>query len=229
MSWWGTSEPEEVLYDELPTPEGEEAIRALGEEAVKEILEVFGSDDGWTELPFEEEGHSDIKLFDKPDEGSEIVPVKAAGPINAPAEKVFNIFAEDDLEKLKATHDPDILELEMLETFGDVTVRFSSFYVAAVVSNREFVYVQVNRKLDDGSYVMATKSINRPGKKVVSGNVRGVVSLAGAQIVPDKEDPQKCMVYRSVMVNPKGSIPGWVVNMSKSKCAQKIVAVRGLV
>ena len=87
MSWWGSSE-QDISYPELKTPTTADEIKAIAEEAVKEILETFNSDDGWNSIPYTEEGGEGIELFDKVVEGSPIVPVKARGIVKGTKEAV---------------------------------------------------------------------------------------------------------------------------------------------
>ena len=42
---------------------------------------------------------------------------------------------------------------------------------------------------------------------LISWFCRGIISVAGMMVVPDKENPEKVKVYRTVQVDPKGSIP----------------------
>ena len=172
-SWlWGTPETD-ISYEEISTPTTDEEIKAVGEAAIKELLQAFSTDEGWTEFPFTEVGGEDIRLFDKPDDPGAVMPVKSRATINAPLEKVSELVGQVDLAKLQSTVDPDIIALEKLRDFGDgMYVLYSAFSVGPMISAREFVYVQVTRDLPDGSRVIATKSINYPGKKQAPNQIR---------------------------------------------------------
>ena len=53
-SWlWGTPETD-ISYEEISTPTTDEEIKAVGEAAIKELLQAFSTDEGWTEFPFTE-------------------------------------------------------------------------------------------------------------------------------------------------------------------------------
>mmetsp|Transcript_15127 Transcript_15127/g.43031 ORF Transcript_15127/g.43031 Transcript_15127/m.43031 type:complete len:235 (+) Transcript_15127:57-761(+) len=232
MSWFGfggSADGEEVVFPEIPTASSEDEICAIGAKALAEFEKVIASNDGWNDVPFEEAGHEDIKLFDKIEEGSPIVPVKAIGSVNASAQKVAALYKERNAKKIKATIDETILGLEILKEFGNVTIRYASFYLAPMVSNREFVFVQSEQTDADGSFVAATTSINFAEKKQASGQVRGVIAIEGVKVEQDAENPNKCTIYRTLQVDPKGMLPSWVVNMSKSNVAKQIVKVRACV
>eukprot|EP01083_Nonionella_stella_P150398 479064_1 len=115
-SWLWSGAEEDVTYPELKTPSNEDEVRAIAEEAVKEVLEEFNSDDGWTKIPFETE---DIELFDIEQGENPIVPVKARGSVKSSCDKIWNLIIEEDLEKLKSTIDSDIVGLETLDKFGE--------------------------------------------------------------------------------------------------------------
>mmetsp|Transcript_25905 Transcript_25905/g.40433 ORF Transcript_25905/g.40433 Transcript_25905/m.40433 type:complete len:230 (-) Transcript_25905:70-759(-) len=226
MSWWGSGE-QDISYPELKTPTSPEELKAIADEFCEEILDTFQNDEGWNTLAYTEAGGEDIELFDKADEASPIVPVKARGIIKADAAKIFGYISEDDMAKLHENGlDPDLTALEILETHGDLSVRYSAFTVGPMISNREFVFIQVSRDLEDGSKLLATKSINRADKKQAASHVRGTIALAGMLVVP--KDNGECLVHRTVQVDPKGSIPGWVVNMNKTKVATRITKIREL-
>eukprot|EP00008_Paramoeba_atlantica_P010245 CAMPEP_0201492978 /NCGR_PEP_ID=MMETSP0151_2-20130828/35610_1 /ASSEMBLY_ACC=CAM_ASM_000257 /TAXON_ID=200890 /ORGANISM="Paramoeba atlantica, Strain 621/1 / CCAP 1560/9" /LENGTH=229 /DNA_ID=CAMNT_0047880087 /DNA_START=87 /DNA_END=776 /DNA_ORIENTATION=+ len=224
--WLWSGSDEDVKYPEIPTPSSADELKAIADQAVKEVVDCFNSDEGWNSLAFEEA--SDVHLFDKVEEGNPIVPVKSRGYVESTVDKIFALVAEDDVKKLQATLDPDLIKMEVLQTEGDVTVRYSAFTVGPMISSREFVYVQVCRDLPDGSKVLTTKSINRADKKQASGQVRGVISVAGMMVTPDKENPGRCMVHRTVQVDPKGMIPAWVINLNKTKSGQRILKIREL-
>ena len=86
--------------------------------------------------------------------------------------QIFSFVGEEDLKKLQESGlDPDIVALEVLETVcsslfllsfpflsfplyltlstqhGDVSVRYSAFTVGPMISNREFVFIQVTRDM----------------------------------------------------------------------------------
>lgn len=82
-----------------------------------------------------------------------------------------------------------------------------------VVSGREFVSARVWRKLDDGSYILASRSVTIPSfKSTHKGKVRAHLHLAGARFRPNPVNPETTLTDVVMLADLKGFLPKMIVN-----------------
>lgn len=82
-----------------------------------------------------------------------------------------------------------------------------------VVSGREFVSARIWRKVDDGAYILASRSVTVPSfKSKHKGKVRAHLHLAGARFRPNPSNPETTLTDVVMLADLKGFLPKMIVN-----------------
>jgi len=151
------------------------------------------------------------------------------------------------LGNLPFEHPKDLLELvrsmdlQVLKNWDDDTVKccvhkviqsepilievcYSIHTAPYPLAQREFVTVRAYKTLPDGTHIQVQTSINNKEFRTDPSVVRGVNVLSGWRARPIEG---KLHVSRITSIDPKGSIPYWVVALYKTKAAKNIEGMRG--
>ncbi|ELP88403.1 hypothetical protein EIN_229260 [Entamoeba invadens IP1] len=142
----------------------------------------------------------------------------------ADAAKVFEFLKTSTFEQQKV-YDTDLLAFEKSEVFPEDGCEVSRVCYKAPwpVTSREFVSVQ-NYFEKDGAYYFLQESINYPTKwnEANKNFVRGY-KKSGLKMLPKGDHVD---VWRIVVLDPRGSIPGWVVSVAKKDDAGRLFAMK---
>jgi hypothetical protein len=131
--------------------------------------------------------------------------------VNAPAKAIFNACFFTTKEAAQKT-DEELLEWKVVKSINDNTVVLYTGHSTPIgVTNRETLVVR-GWDEENGTIYIYSVSVNDPEVPSVDGRVRSVVHVGGWIIEP-VEDGSKCNVTRVFQLDPKGSIPSFVVNM----------------
>jgi hypothetical protein len=143
---------------------------------------------------------------------------RASGIVNAPAKAIFAACFFTTKEAAQKT-DNELLDWKIVKTINDNTVVLYTGHSTPIgVTNRENLNVR-GWDEENGTIYVYTQSINDPEVPTVDGRVRSVVHVSGWIIEP-LEDGSKCKVTRVMQLDPKGSIPSFVVNAYIGKVRQ---------
>jgi len=232
-SWFtGEAEPQQPLnYDPtwelpgLPSPTSREEFDKLNEEAFNLINGwITGTQsEGWAPILPVEEG---IELFEKETSESGVHIIKCRGVIcSVTCEELFELHWSTGLEERKRIAE-DLLESKVLQKFSDtMKLTYSAWQSPVGVANRDFVSLRCHKKFPDGSILMYGIGVNSKDQPMKEGFVRGV-NKQGLKFVPHKTDPTKCLLITVDYLDPKGWVPGMIVNMFKRKPCERILRLR---
>jgi len=228
-SLWGGSSGQEVVYPDLPTPQTKEEYLQLAKDKLKSVLEE--------ELPkellslqfddFGDRGWDGIELYDRPPEPDQpnCQGVKVIGTLPGTPKEIYEFLWDVPTRK---RIEPDLLEIEIVESIdNDLDVLRTRYGAPFPVSAREFVAIRYRfANEEDNEYYIVSFSINHKAVKSDSSAVRGVLGVNALIIrpVPGKDD--KTELIRIVDVEPKGNIPNFVVNMTKTSAGGFVVLLR---
>jgi len=218
--------PKQWRYEDLPSPvTKEEMLEVL--EAERKVRQEWleGTEaDGWKKF-----GAVDgITIEELPIAGSSVHVVRARGILSGvDLEKIFDDFTNGGLEERRQIS-ADILSHEMIyqmEDHVDVYISYSSFSTPMGVSNRDFLTLRNLYRQDDGKYLIVSQSINYEAKPFQAGNVRATTRNARL-FEPIEGEERKYKVTLVDHVDPRGNVPGFVVNMFKKRAAEAIIKLQ---
>jgi len=145
-------------------------------------------------------------------EGTPIVSIKGEAVIDASQKELFDFFS--DFYKCTGV-DPMLREGKIISDLGNHhLIGYLSFYVAPMVSNRDFVIHGYDVILEDGTGLSIGRSVEVDKFPARSGQVRASINMSGYVYKPLENDPSKCLVQYVVNVDPKGWLPYWLVNLT---------------
>lgn len=159
---------------------------------------------GWEKIG-DEDG---ITVFKKEMPGTPLHAFRGTAIINAPMEKVLWVLADNThrtewVDRLKKSV---ILERKSKYEF----VVYQHFGSPPLVSDRDFVYRARAYSKKDGTAVLDIESVEHPKAPPTVG-VRGELKFSSYRFERRGED--KTYVDVIVALDPKGALPGWVVNL----------------
>lgn len=125
MSGWGSwllgsstpATPQPVEYPECPSPTTPAELQALVDKKFAELEEALKNNEGWNEIPVNEPGHPDIKLYDK-SFGGGVDAVKVVGTLPCSVQASF--FLRSIVDRLL---------LQLLYHFQGIVVPLKCFYL----------------------------------------------------------------------------------------------------
>lgn len=155
---------------------------------------------------FEKDG---IQVFKKDSKNSDIQSLKARGIVYAPIEKITTILRDID----NATKwVPNLLERKYIQNISDTeAILYDVTAMPWPITDRDTVVHHTLVLSDDKkSVVLNFLSASNDLKPKVSGKVRAKIQTGYIKFTPDGD---KTDVEMSILVDPKGSIPAWAVNI----------------
>jgi len=209
---------------ESPSPVGRDELLTLAIKLLEELSSLEGGD-VWASIPFAD-AEGDITLYDREVVGSAIRGLKAIGTIPAPPKIVFDLLTDRN-EKNRAKWDEGLIEYKVVEIVSDEVIVTKAQYAAPFpVHNREFLQLRSLRfDPSTGSYFVIHSSINYSQEPVGKGCVRAY-SVSAYFIRPSPTNPEHTQLTLLAQVDPKGNVPGFVVNLGKGKGAQALQTIR---
>jgi hypothetical protein len=149
-------------------------------------------------------------------EGSPANISRAETVLDIALERLLAEVTSSDGERFKAQED-DLLDWKVVKTISDnQSIIYSGHKVPFPVTNRELCYLRTIHKLEDGRVLVCGNSINDKDVASVDGRVRAVV-LACWLFTP--QDATKTHVTRCIQLDPKGSVPTFLINAHQAKSA----------
>jgi hypothetical protein len=148
-----------------------------------------------------------IKVYKKDVPGSKLHAFRGVGLVDAPMEKIIWVLGDNThrtewVDRLKKS--------VILEQKGDYEfIVYQHFGSPAVIADRDFVYRAQAYSRKDGTAVLDIQSVTHPKAPATVG-VRGELNYSSYVL---KRVGKKTLVDVSVSLDPKGALPGWIVNM----------------
>lgn len=173
---------------------------------------------GWEKID-DEHG---IEVFKKDLPDSPLHAFRGKGIIQAPMSKLIwvmvdNAHRTDWVDRLKKS-----VILEQEDTYSAIV--YQQFSTPALVAERDFVYRARASSRADGSAVLQIGSVQHPHAPPTVG-VRGELRDTSYTFVP--QGAGATLVDVTVVTDPKGSLPKWVVNLiQKSWPMNTLLALR---
>ena len=154
----------------------------------------------------EEDGFS---IYTKEEAKTEILPIKAEGVVNAPIDRILEVLRRvDGSEKWT----PDLLQKITLKDINPrtaITYSLSNMpwpvYDRRLTLHNELLLDKEKELL----FVMA-KSVNYPGAPQPKRTIEAFMGYANMGFRPVSKD--KTYVELTAYIDPKGSIPSWIIN-----------------
>eukprot|EP01091_Cochliopodium_minus_P005324 TRINITY_DN15274_c0_g1_i1.p1 TRINITY_DN15274_c0_g1~~TRINITY_DN15274_c0_g1_i1.p1 ORF type:complete len:228 (-),score=51.10 TRINITY_DN15274_c0_g1_i1:127-810(-) len=221
MNLLGFGGEQKVHYDDIPTPVTDEDYIKIFQETKQNVLKWEQGTEEWKPVDVT---YDDITLYEQEfSDNSGIYCMKAAGIIyNCSPQELLNINWEMDLKK--RPWDKELVDLKLVKTINETTeVTQSRISAPYPVSHREFVDARCFSKESDGTIIFMTNSINCDIPQS-SGCVRAT-NMSGMIMRPIQGQNAIHLTFVG-KVNPRGWVPGMVVNMFKTKFADRIVELR---
>jgi len=230
LSWLTGSQPNPTVYEELDTVKDESDLPQLAEAVINKVLDAESAID-WQVISYEDtgfDGLSDIELWERDLEGTPVRAGKASGTLPIAPKTIFEKIWEFDVEWMKTIDSNLATYTKILQVGSDVQLVRSRMFAPMPLSHREFVAVRTRKTINDNVYIIASVSVNYPSgdKDSDPSCVRGVAHLNGFIFRPVEGNPNQTKLTRIVQVDPKGSVPLFVVDMMKRKAAEFVAKLR---
>jgi len=186
-------------------------------EACKDYLkQLIAETEGWENIKNSQEL---VAFKRKTDSGIHLI--KAIAEMDRSPEEVFNIIW--DYER-KHEWDEMLLESTLVQEFeSDLRVLYNRFHAPWPVSERDFVFASKKYIEDSGSILVVGCSVDA-GVPERNKTVRGEILASGFYI--EKLSETRCRVTYLVNVDPKGSLPTWLVNKMSGKQCNNLIKIR---
>jgi len=208
----------EFSYPELPTPNTPEEYEAVLSAARTKAFDLAGGTEGWTSgdtSSYPPDHGVTWESIGDPATGVECLRVKKQFRVSP--ETLYNEISSHVLA-VRQAWDKDILEFRPLKEIDPTTfVMYTLNNAPFPVSKRNFVNVTRHSHEADGRYLVLATSINHPGVVQDSGVVRGILYVGCWIIAPVEGNSNAASVTRIIQLDVKGSIPAFVINMTRSK------------
>jgi len=164
-----------------------------------------------TPLGWEKIGNDDgVEVFKKDVPGSPFVAFRGEGVIDAPLWKVFSVMADD---KRSIEWVDDLVEFHVIRNVSQFErIEYNHVGTPFVVKDRDFVMdIKVVPDHLKRTILVLMHSVGDPAAPETK-YVRGVI-MESSFILRSIDAGGKVLMTAEVHVDPKGSIPSWLVNL----------------
>eukprot|EP01104_Vermistella_antarctica_P012440 TRINITY_DN359_c0_g1_i1.p1 TRINITY_DN359_c0_g1~~TRINITY_DN359_c0_g1_i1.p1 ORF type:complete len:266 (-),score=68.76 TRINITY_DN359_c0_g1_i1:142-939(-) len=217
------------IIEGLPSPVTVDDYEALHADWEKKAIELMTGEEGWEDSGYYNASAEDmqLKMWDRAVEGVSIYCLKCTCVMPVSIATMHKRISSADADELR-NWDPDVETTKIHAAIKeDIELVYQSYAAPFPVASRNFLAVRYTRR--DGETVTITGgSINHADYPMDPNYCRGVLHVGGWRLEPIEGEPNKCQVVRVIQVDPCGMIPGWIVNMFKSKAAQALVDLRDM-
>lgn len=190
-----------------------------------DFISITTSED-WECIDIQDDEHDEsFVLWEKI--SSEVFPmIKCTGVVDCSAKQAFDYILGCDLET-RQLWDPQVAKYDIVEAIDENTHLLHYVYSAPFpVTSRDFCALRYLSKGPD-AYVICAVSTEHPAIPPSKDYVRGEIFISGYAFEDTKEG--KCKVTSLTHVDPKGWIPGFVVNMAKHKQLVKLLQISRMI
>lgn len=251
---WGPPGPKDHILRATPSPTSIEDCRRISDSVLKQFKSLLPSEAGWQPFPFDD---PTIQLWEMPPEKSippplvegmdisrtppgspstdgtastksKLLLLKSAGVVDCSLERLLSFIHSSDPAVIQK-FEPDLMSSRVVRQWddGNYAIYLRNYSTPAILDNREFLSLCRLIRQDDGSVIRVATSINFPGIPVTKDFIRGQIIITGYLLTP-KSDTQT-HVIRISQVDPKGSIPKFLVNTAKKKTGDYVQNLRAAV
>jgi len=181
---------------------------------------------GWTDVAFTDPAGGNIKIQTKVIEGSAVQAARSTATFDVTPDKIVSFVLAKNLDESKRL-EADAIVYDVIKTVpGGIEVVYTAQNLPFPLAAREALHCRIHKPGDNGAIFLASTSINDPNVKLGEGRVRSVVTISGWSFIPIEGG--KTAVTRLVQLDPKGSIPTFVVNAYISKVGTSLANLRAL-
>eukprot|EP00033_Pygsuia_biforma_P000453 GCRY01000539.1.p1 GENE.GCRY01000539.1~~GCRY01000539.1.p1 ORF type:complete len:206 (+),score=34.12 GCRY01000539.1:191-808(+) len=183
---------------------------------LKKLVRDTIAQDGWEEKKSLKNG---TKIYTKPHPESAFPIILSKATLNTTPQGLWEFIVENRKECMAVT-DPTILEDKLLkqEENGE-KVSYMRYKAPFPVSKREFINRHFAGQDEVGFYELY-EGVDDEAVPVCKGHVRGMVSFSG--MMWQENENGTCDVAYVVSVDPKGSLPTALVNMTSTNQGMNI-------
>lgn len=153
--------------------------------------------------------------------GHDLFAFKGIGVIDAPIAKIATLF--EDWRRLTEWV-PDLEEVRVLRHRSALErVQYMLFATPFIIKDRDFV-INSRAHFDPETYVIRIEfhSILDPAAPETQ-NVRGRI-VAGEYLLEPRDDLAKTRLTMQVYLDPRGSVPRWIVNRTQRSFPRKTIS-----
>lgn len=149
---------------------------------------------------------------------SDFLAFKGAGPIDAPISKIASVLIDTHRHGEWVPHFGGMRVVRVLSETEKVIYRHVT--TPFVIADRDFVVKAGIRKDEaSGHLLIEFSSTDDPAAPVNDGKVRGVLHSSGYRMWPIDGGARTMMIF-TIHVDPKGSVPAWIVNLFQTGYAR---------
>ncbi len=196
-------------YDDLPTPNTDN-------EFINITNEVFAHRQEWISGKWDKVTEKNGYLLEERTlSNSRFKAYRTTGLLhNVDIEKITEFTYDPDFKEKKEVT-PDLIHQRNLKLVSNTIHTCLTHYATPfAISNREFVAIRAIRYNEDDSRLIVIQSVNVESVPVTEGFVRGVSKCA---ILLTPIDDVTVKMVNINHIDPKGYIPGFVVNMFRDR------------
>ncbi len=209
-------------YNGLPTPTTMEEYELFSKEALDMVTSTVSPSEGWTTLS----NNNGVNIQEKPVDGSDITTVKISITLkNVSLEEIIKCIHSPTFDERKQLYDKLIDHKVTKQVTPDIVVTRSRFSTPFPVTDREFLTMRSIRRFDDGSCVIAVRSLNDIGVQFDEENFVRAIGRSDIYIFPVKGTNDVGIIDVS-HVNPMGWIPNFVINSYKEEAANYLIKMQ---
>ncbi|EDR21781.1 hypothetical protein, conserved [Entamoeba dispar SAW760] len=162
----------------------------------------------------------DVKLYDLPMRGYSHR-TRCRVHCNCTFEQMLKFNQETNIDELKK-YDKSLLNYEIFDQVEgtNILVTHTAFSVTWPVTARQFVSLHDNYPTENGHIFIQTSIKNdkvKTNKKYVTAYKKSALLIE-----KDPEDPKRCYIERIIEMDPRGSIPTFVVASNKTNDAERM-------
>lgn len=212
----------------IPQPRTREDYINLSNDIICSSIEYIGLD-GWSHY----DTVDGLEIEEKPIENSDIACVKTTCSIylgsNSLVDLLRLLFNPSEEERKYMFN--ELITYNKHEIISNkIFVIHSEYSASSITSNREFLVMKSYDELEEGGYVICTKSIHIDDVQLPSfssSNVEGYVY--GCTVLElDEDDPSKIIMTAINHIEPNGWIPNSIVSTFKSSSTEWISRLQQL-
>ena len=150
-----------------------------------------------------------ISIYKRAIPNSRLLAFRAVSTIEADGDHIIAVMNDVD-EHIHVT--PGLVDLEVLRVVSELErIEYLLFKMPWPFKSRDAIIRSTLKKLPDGSIEMKMVSVDEPYSKS-TGHTRGQVNFANISLKPVKGTPGHWHTIVEASVDPKGSIPKFMIN-----------------
>jgi|EP00161_Ancyromonas_sigmoides_P003373 hypothetical protein len=186
-------------------------IKEMDTFAMEEFQRIALAEEGsgehdWSEIESPDAEALGISVSVRQSANEQVRCFRGIGKVEAPASEIFSLVTTKDMD-LKRKFDKMIKSMKTIKRIDEHTeiLRFAYRTPSILIRQRDFVFIRVCKKLENGSYISVSRSVVHPDAPPKKGYKRGEIILSGWLLVPS-EDGRSTMCHSIDQFNPHGKV-----------------------